>query len=939
MPSQRGAVWNKWDLHVHSPASFHESFSLSRNLNSGEDLEEAKWDKYINKLEGLENIPCVGITDYFSVEGYKRVRREIEENGRLDNLDLVIPNIELRINNFVESRKSGTGDAIEAHVLFSDDLAPSTIENEFLGKIDARDPNGNKIAIQRDSLIELGSDERFEGLVDDDNPYVRGCKLITVQWKDIIEVIGRKRIRGKAMTIIVKKEGWDRLQFKGRSGSERSQLVSQADAFFVQKDDHRDWYLGEDGGMTPESFTEKFGSKVPGIRGSDTHKFEDFCQPKENRFCWIKADTTWEGLKQIKYEPETRVKIGSENPQRRVSIHTPHKLQIRNGKVNDGLEIADTTLPLNANLITVIGGKGSGKTALLDLLANCFENRHVPQDEIKDDAESFIERIQTGDGTESVKTRLDFAGEDIDPFIKNILDSEEFTRSRIEYLPQGKIADFCRDDAVMHEKVLELVREAMVGEYDDVLDRFEETQLEINHTVERIEQQTNELHKLNPETIEDRIRDVSEDLDAISGRIEDKKEEIEQFQKQNRDELHEEPVDELQQELEEIEDRINTAESVLERLELQRERLDEIRAFQSSADQIDRMAGELGLDLSPSKIEYDTLETEVEGYVDRVTALLEELEGRHHSLRQELTELKDVNGEFSQLRTELRDLENERELITNRQQELEDEQEQIIHLREERRKDFHQYIRLYDRLQTTYTEMISHFQDGKSNILEDVEFRAELQLREDVQSSLFEAVDGRSVNFEELSRGINALVASTDAPDDMRQRIDEYINELLAFTDNLKSESSQAEYEQRVFNDHLELSERILLDGTPLSQLSLGQKGTVLLKILLVEDDRPLIIDQPEENLDNRFIYDTLKDAFRKAKTDRQVIIATHNANLVVNTDAEQVVVAKYDNNVISFEAGALEDPNIRTQAADILEGGRDAFMRREQKYDFTAEI
>lgn len=936
MSSQRGATWNKWDLHVHSPESFHENFGLDRDVEAGKTTEEAIWDRYLNELEELKDISCVGITDYFSVDGYKRVRQEIKENNRLNNLDLVIPNVELRINNIVESRQSGSGDAIEVHVLFSDELDPSTIENEFLAQLDATDPRGNEIAIQRESLVELGNDEKFDDFVDDDDPYVRGSKLITVQWENIIEAINRSRIEGKAMTVVVKEDRWDDLDWKGRSGSQRSQLVAKADAFFVQTNEDREWFLGRGEDMTPESFVDQFGSQVPAIRGSDSHSFDDFCHPDKDRFCWIKADTTWDGLEQIKYEPETRVKIGPENPQRRVSIHTPDELQIRNGKINDRLEIADTTLPLNANLITVIGGKGAGKTALLDLLANCFKNQHVPEDEIKEDAESFIERAQKGEKASSVRTRLDFAGEDVEPFVKEMLDDAEFTRSRIEYLPQGQIADFCRNDEVMHEKVLELVKEAMEVDYTEVLDRFEKTREEIDDIVEKLETRTNELQELNPETIDTRIKEVGDELDAINGKIADKEEEIEEFRQVHEDELHEESIDELEKQLEDVEDQLGIATSILDKLELQRDRLDEIRSFRSSAKEIKRRANQIEPDISPSTIDYDALEAEVEEHINRVTTHINDLEDRQKSLKQDLNGLQDVNGELSQLRSELRDLKNERESIIERKEELENTKVRIDSLREQRTEDFHQYLRLYDRLRTVYSEMISHFQEGKSEILEDVEFRAELQLHDDVQSSIYELLDGRSVNFEELTGPVNALSEATDIPDDAHQLIDDYIEKMLEYSDELKEGSSQAEYERRIFNDHLKIGERILLDGTPMSRLSLGQKGTVLLKILLAEDNKPLIIDQPEENLDNRFIYDTLRSAFRKAKTDRQVIIATHNANLVVNTDAEQVVVAKYDDNVISFESGALENPNIRTQVAKILEGGRDAFIRREQKYDFT---
>jgi energy-coupling factor transporter ATP-binding protein EcfA2 len=121
------------------------------------------------------------------------------------------------------------------------------------------------------------------------------------------------------------------------------------------------------------------------------------------------------------------------------------------------------------------------------------------------------------------------------------------------------------------------------------------------------------------------------------------------------------------------------------------------------------------------------------------------------------------------------------------------------------------------------------------------------------------------------------------------------------------------------------------------------------------KDYRPLIIDQPEENLDNRSVYSTLVEYFRSAKGKRQIILVTHNANLVVNADADQVVVANFDldrsrqTTVIEYVAGSLEfakkkdgtDPSaltcqgIRVHVCEILEGGDEAFKRRESKYGF----
>ena len=103
-------------------------------------------------------------------------------------------------------------------------------------------------------------------------------------------------------------------------------------------------------------------------------------------------------------------------------------------------------------------------------------------------------------------------------------------------------------------------------------------------------------------------------------------------------------------------------------------------------------------------------------------------------------------------------------------------------------------------------------------------------------------------------------------------------------------------------------------------------------------DDRPLIIDQPEENLDPKSIFDELVALFLEAKNKRQVIVITHNANLVVNTDADQVIVAQAGPHApgelppITYVSGGLESTHIRQAVCDILEGGERAFQERARR-------
>jgi hypothetical protein len=130
---------------------------------------------------------------------------------------------------------------------------------------------------------------------------------------------------------------------------------------------------------------------------------------------------------------------------------------------------------------------------------------------------------------------------------------------------------------------------------------------------------------------------------------------------------------------------------------------------------------------------------------------------------------------------------------------------------------------------------------------------------------------------------------------------------------------------------HIEIGYSIDYETVDIRKLSPGTRGIVLLLLYLAlddGDDRPLIIDQPEENLDPKSVFDELVELFVAAKNTRQVIMVTHNANLVVNTDADQVIVAFAGTHTpgklppIRYLTGGLESAEMRKHVCDILEGG-----------------
>jgi hypothetical protein len=154
----------------------------------------------------------------------------------------------------------------------------------------------------------------------------------------------------------------------------------------------------------------------------------------------------------------------------------------------------------------------------------------------------------------------------------------------------------------------------------------------------------------------------------------------------------------------------------------------------------------------------------------------------------------------------------------------------------------------------------------------------------------------------------------------------------------LDSDGVQALYDSMFALDYLAPIYRLTWDGKGLEQLSPGERGNLLLifYLLVDRDDIPLIIDQPEENLDNQTVVKTLVPCIQDAKRRRQIVIVTHNPNLAVVCDAEQVIYAeirKEQDNEVTYVAGSIEDPTINRKILDVLEGTRPAFDQRDSRY------
>ena len=129
--------------------------------------------------------------------------------------------------------------------------------------------------------------------------------------------------------------------------------------------------------------------------------------------------------------------------------------------------------------------------------------------------------------------------------------------------------------------------------------------------------------------------------------------------------------------------------------------------------------------------------------------------------------------------------------------------------------------------------------------------------------------------------------------------------------------------------------ESILLNDRPVGELSPGQRSSAMLPLIALAEATPLVIEQPEDNLDNRLIGQVLADILGALKEKRQIIVCTHNPNIVVSGDAEQVIVlnAISDRKAKVEKHGSIDNDDIVQSVIDIMEGGRDAFRVRQHRY------
>ena len=889
------------------------------------------------------------------IEGYKKVK-QYQEKDILKNI-FIFPNIEFRLDkiiNIIDGDRSHPK-RINMHVLFSPEVGAEDIEENFLHELDfvyEADTfnSGEKRKLKIRNLCDLGKKRKGEHTpFESKSDLFIGCMTAVVDAGQIKEKLDGKPsiFKGKYL-IVLSDEDLSFLHWDGQAHGIRKMLMQMSHCVFSSNAGTREYCLGKKH-PTIEKYIDEFKSLKPCIWGCDSHSFDErFLEPSPNsdgtiNYCWIKSEVTWDGLKQILYEPEERIRIQETSPEAQKSIYTIDKLNIFETEINPSLKIKKVEIDFNPNLVAVIGGRGSGKTALLDIIASCYKEG----EKLGNLENSFYSRLY---GKNNAKSNLpininlkSISGDEItNEFGKN---KTFFEKSDIIYITQKHFEDLSSDYQRLNEYVFKLIFSKFPDEkqeYDLLSNNMQIKQNDLQKINLSIHQLKNDLKNKNDLLIAVKAKE-GEKLD-YSNRIKD----IELKSKVSDDVarisngLFEAKIE--KQELESLLYRLNGIINEMTVLNNVRKLLAD---FNLGVCECSAISSEM--DAFPEQ-ELIKVINDIEMVANKnKIALDNELIGKERAIndyKAKLQKFTDINKIISDLKQKENFVSSEIAEIRSKLTELNKKENDIKDYEAKRALCYIEIINIFFKSREFITAILNKFESGKDKILDNIGFDAVIVLDDDDYiANINNRINHRSISEDNLKSVLKDNILeclsklAADKAKNEAKSFKEIASNLIDTGDLLfaktKGNTTYADFFNHLFYVPLKIKINIYLDGISLESLPMGQRAIVLLKIILAYDDKPLLIDQPEEDLDNRYIYEHLVEAFKEAKNKRQILIATHNANLAVNTDAEQIIVAKYDKGIISYELGTLEDPAIKTDIKQILEGGDAAFRKREEKYGY----
>ena len=990
--SNSGSIWRRWDPHIHTPET------LLNDQFKGQD----PWNNFFDALENASpSIEAIGITDYYRLATYEKTI-DAKHKGRLQNFPLIFPNIEMRLA--IAAKKSRP---INFHLLIApDDPQHVSKAKRFLDRLEFKFQS-ETYSCKEDDLIALGR-AHDKQCSTDSKAHQIGVNQFKVEIDQFIEKWeGSDWIQNNALIAVAAsyKDGASSFQKNASLAALRKKIERIAHIMFTANPSDRAFWLGQSL-QTKSEIREHYGALKPCLHGSDAHNPNDVGVPVKDRYSWIKGDATFDALRHACMEPELRVFIGSAPPS-----PAPPSCSIKTVSVNNAPWFSPGTVSLNPGLVGIIGAKGSGKTALVDMIAAGGYSLSGHMNE-----RSFVKRANEyfTDDTAQLVWR---DGEETSNQLRRNMDSKGIPADpHVQYLSQQFVETLCSADGPTGELISEIERVVFAAhspEERQGTTSFREL-MDAKTALSRQQRTAFEQGILQIGNLLAQERGKRDQLEVLQAKATGLTNAIKRDEKTKSQLVTSDGTAEA-----EAFDRVSNAEaSVRQKVSQLKKREDILILLQAYIDQ--RRTKTATAELRSLRVEYaDALlnnnewkmfATDFVGDVDNlikqklddvqktIAALIgppletppdresnESPVPSQETLLPPDTKLEDIPlnfliAEVTRLQALIGEDKQKRTLFTRLAQRIgttktdlskleqtikdaEDAKDRISNLLDERNTDYAGVFKAILSEEATLKEL---YQPLSGQLLADHGAVAKLSV------SIKRHIDvagwaGRGEGLLDLRkadgfRGRGSLLqiaeeelrapwekgSAEDVAEAMARFRKDHGNKFVNAspydrnTDLSSYRKWTKELSQWIYDtDHIRVGYSLQFEGVDIEQLSPGTRGIVLLLLYLgidQEDERPLIIDQPEENLDPKSIFDELVDRFRRSKSRRQIIIVTHNANLVVNTDADQVIIATCGPHrrgnlpKINYQSGGLEDPTIRKHICDIMEGGENAFRERAKR-------
>lgn len=930
----RGSEWRKWDLHLHAPGT---------KLGDQYTLKDGKTDfEQFCQIIHDSDVAVVAIADYFSFDGYFSV---VETYKRLyhDDGKLILPNLELRLPVAVNRDNQ----EVNLHLIFRPSLTRDEA-NKFLSRLNTEGTTGPTRT--NVTCADLNTRQQFEGA--------------TVSIPSIEEAIKatfgshavHRTERVQHLLVVASAKG-DGIR-AGGSGIQRKKLLSDeidkyADAIYANIGS-RDYFLRTNRLESGDVIAAK-----PVFDGCDAHSFDqlksglgqqvttDSCQ---RNITWIKADPTYAGLLQTLIEPAERVAMQAAKPDQK----EPYRLisRVKFSGTND----FPAEVLFNPNLNAIIGSRSSGKSALLAFIAHAVDPNETVR--LQMDVAGLNDAKDAGPAA-------GFTWDDVSGVTCEVeWKSGEDTSGKVIYIPQNSLYTLSEQPEEITKKIAPALFRAYPGiktAYDSAMGKIAAANMEIKNAVDqwflvadRADERSQQIRDLGDKAAITAERDrLQAEINRVKAATQLTDQEVAKYQG-------------IAAQLDDKEARVKEIAAGLDQLSyyvslpggmdvaaILPQKVQATVTVRPSAVEIPESVS-ARVDEIKAEAAKNLIEAVEKALVDAVT----KLDAERSSLRSEIALIKTGNAELIAKHEANEELSS---VVSNHKKQnsiLED-----IAKRERSRdkliKDQEVAVAKVVKGIADRNEALSvleeAFNEGE-RILAGLKFGIEV----DVPPSV---VEHASVGFNQ--RHISTYVkhkGDSVSYEDAQSGPTKFLNELRSKKISLNKNYAPNSVAADVLTVTKEIRFFAELDsdrigGFSRSSMTPGKQALFALTLILNESQEPwpLLIDQPEDDLDSRSIYDTIVPYLMERKKERQIIMASHNANLVIGADSEEVIVANRhgvdrpnkDSRTFEYLAGSLEhsqDRNdtgptilgrsgIREHACEILDGGEEAFRKRREKY------